>query len=79
MHAKSDDKEIMISDKAGVVIKKLFKSFLNRYQNNLETSMKGNEFVLDYVHLLYYSCNKVNLSCGGSYIDSPDWKKTKQQ
>ena len=34
--------------------------------------MKGREFVFDYVKLLYYKRNKINLNCGGSYLDSPD-------
>ena len=40
--------------------------------------MKGSEFVFNYVQLLYYKCHKINPSCGGSYIDSPDWIKTKK-
>ena len=40
----------MINDEADKVIKELFDSFKNKYQNNLE-SMKGSEFVLDYVNL----------------------------
>ena len=71
MHSKSDNIEIMISDEADEVIKELFDSLKNRYQNNLE-SMKGSEFVFDYVHLLYYKCHKINPTRGGSYIDSPD-------
>ena len=77
MHSKSDGKGIMINDGADEVIKQLFKSLKNRYQNNLE-SMKGSEFVFDYVHLLYYKCHEINLNCGGSYIDSPDWIKNKK-
>ena len=38
----------MSSDEADEVIKKLFDSLKNRYQNNLE-SMKGSEFVFGYV------------------------------
>ena len=49
MHSKSDSIEIMISDEADEVIKELFDSLKNRYQNNLE-SMKDSEFVCDYVH-----------------------------
>ena len=26
---------------------------------------------------MYYKCHKINLNCGGSYIDSPDWIKKK--
>ena len=45
-----------MSDKADEVIEELFDSPKNRYQNNLE-SMKGSEFIFDYVHLLYYKCH----------------------
>ena len=43
MHSESDDIEIMISDKVDEVIKEIFDSLKNRYQNNLEL-MKGSEF-----------------------------------
>ena len=46
-----------MNDEADKVIKKLFKSLEKRYQNNLEKSMEGREFVFDYVHLLYYKCH----------------------
>ena len=46
----------------------------NRYQSNLE-SMKGSDFVSDYVYLLHYKCHKINSNCGESYLDSPDWIK----
>ena len=39
--------------------------------------MKGSEFVFDYVDLLYYKCDRTNPNRGGSYIDSPDWIKSK--
>ena len=50
------------------LLKKLFKSLKNRYQNNFE-SMKSSESVFDNVHLLYYKCHKINSNRGGSYID----------
>ena len=40
--------------------------------------MKVIVFVFDYVHLLYYKCHRINLSCDGSYVDSPDWIKNKK-
>ena len=52
MHSKSDNIEIMINDEADEVIKELFNSLKDRYQNKLE-SIKGSQFVFDYVHLLY--------------------------
>ena len=56
----------MIIDEADKVIKQLFNSLKNRYQNNLE-SLKGSEFVFGYVHLMYYKCYKINPNRGGSY------------
>ena len=44
IHSNSDNKEIMINDKADEVIKELFYSLKNRYKNNLE-SMRGSKFV----------------------------------
>ena len=43
----------MINDDADEVIEELFKLIQNRYQNNFEDSMKGIEFVFDYIHFLY--------------------------
>ena len=40
--------------------------------------MRGSEFIFDGVHALYYDLNKVSLSRGGSYIDSPEWLKNKK-
>ena len=62
----------MINDEADEVIEKLFESLKNRSQSNIE-SVKGSEFAFDYVHLLYYKCNKIYPNHSGSYIDSPHW------
>ena len=68
--------KIMISDEADEVIKELFDSLKSRYQNNLE-SMKGSEFVFDYVHLMCYKCHKINPNHVGSYVYSPSWTQNK--
>ena len=39
--------------------------------------MRGSKFVYDSVDVLHYNLNKVSLSRGGSYIDSPKWLKNK--
>ena len=41
----------MVNDEADEVIKELFDSLKNRYQNSLE-SMKGSEFVFNFFQLL---------------------------
>ena len=78
MHSKTDNIKTLINNEVDELIKKVFGSLYNRYQSNLE-SMKGSEFVFDYVYLLHYKCHKINPNCGGQYIDCPDWIKAKQQ
>ena len=77
MHSKNNNIKISVNNEADEVIKKRFDSHKNRHQINLE-SMKGSDFVFDYVHLLYYKGHKINMNRGGSYIDSPDWIKNKK-
>ena len=36
----------------------LFRSIFSRYQNDLETSRTGSDFIFDSVQLLYYKCQK---------------------
>ena len=77
MHPKSYNIEIMMNDKVDEIIEVLFDSLKNRYQNNLE-SMKGSKLLFNYVNLLYYKCHKINPNCGGSSVDSPGWRKSKE-
>ena len=63
---------------ANELVNKLFKSLHSKYQENLETSMKGNDFNFDSVQLLYFQYHIVNFKHGGSCIDSPGWIKKKK-
>ena len=74
MHSKSDNIEIIISGEADEIIKTFFDSLKNRYQNNLQ-SIRGSEFVFDFVQLLLYKYHEINFNCVASYIDSPYWMK----
>ena len=78
MHTKSNNIEIMIGSETNEIIEDLFESFLLKYQEGLEESMRGSEFVYNSVDVLYYNLNKVSLSSGGSYIDSSKWMKNKK-
>ena len=78
MHAKSINVEVMIGTETDEVIEELFKYFLQKYREGLEESIRGSKFVYDSVDALYYNLNKVSLSSGGSYIDSPKWLKNKK-
>ena len=78
MYTKSDNMEIMIGSDTNEVIKELFKSFLQRYQEGLQEKMRGSEFEFDGIHLLYYDFNKISLNRGGSYTESAKWIKDKK-
>ena len=72
MHTKSDNIEIMVGNETNEIIEEPFDSFLQKYQEGLEKSMKGSEFIFGGVDLLYYKLLKISLNRGGSYIDS-EW------
>ena len=80
MHTKSDNIEIIMGSESDDTIEELFKSLLQRYQEGLEESIRRSEFIFGNVVALYYHPNKISLSRGESYIDSPKWlKKIKRQ
>ena len=72
MHSTSNNEDFFTDDNANDIIDELLKSLLSRYQNNLETSIRGNYFIFDSVQLLYYKFHKTNFVRGGSYIDTTD-------
>ena len=55
MYSKSDNIELMLYDNANEVVNKVFESLLSRYQIDLETLMRGSDFIFDSVQLLYYN------------------------
>ena len=78
MHTRSNNVEIMVGSETDEIIKELFESFFQKYQEGLEESMRGSEFVYYSFDLLYYNLNKASLSRVESYIDSPKWVKNKR-
>ena len=78
INTRSDNIEIIIGDDNDDIIEELFKSFLQKYEENLQNKMKGSDFEFDGVNFLYYDFNKISLNRGGSYIDSPKWLKDKR-
>ena len=78
MHTRSVNEEFMNGSNIDEVIKVLYKSRLQKYQDNLQNKMKGSDFIFNGVNYLYYDLNKVSISKGGSYIDSPKWLKNKK-
>ena len=78
MHTRSDNVEIKFGDDIDDIIEQLFKSLLQKYEENLQNKMRGSDFEFDGVNFLYYDFNKMSLNRGGSYIDSPKWLKDKK-
>ena len=52
MYSKSNNIEIMMGSNTNEIIKNLFNSLLRRYHEGLHVSMRGSEFVFDYVQSL---------------------------
>ena len=74
---KSDNFETMMGVDTNVIIKNLVNSILQRFQKGLQESMRGGDFVFDYVESLNYIFHKVDLQRLGSYIETPDWIQNK--
>ena len=77
MHTKSDNIEIMSGIETSDAINELFSSLSKRYQEGLETKMKGSSFIFERIDLLEYRLHKISLNRGSSYIKSPEWIKNK--
>ena len=54
MYSKSNNIEIMMGGNTNEIIKNLFNSLLRTYHKGLQVSMRGREFVFDYVESLNY-------------------------
>ena len=74
----SKNVSILIGYKIDNIIKELFKSLKDKYQESLKEKMKRSDLVFDSVDALYYKFYKISLNRGGSYIDSPKWLKDKK-
>ena len=77
MHTKSDNITIMRGVETEDIINELFNTFRKRYQEGLETKMKGSSFTFERIDLLEYHLHKISLNRGTSYIKSFEWIKNK--
>ena len=66
MHTRSDNEEFMNGSDTDEIIKGLFESFLQKYEENLQEKMKGSDFEFDGVNFLFYDFNKVSINRSGS-------------
>ena len=61
MYTRSDNEEFMSGDDTNEIIKLLFESFLQRFEENLQNKMRGSEFEFDGINFFYYSFNKTRI------------------
>ena len=59
MHTRSDNIEITTGDDNDDIIEELFKSFLQKHEENLQNKMRGSDFEFDGVNFLYYDFNEI--------------------
>ena len=78
MHSTNNNTKFTPYSDANEVIDELFELLRSRYQGNLETPMRGSDFIFDSVQFMYYKRHKLSFRRGGSCIDSPDWIKKKK-
>ena len=77
MHTKSYNITIMSGIETEDAINELFNTFRRRYQDGLETKMKGSSYIFEGIDLLEYHLHKIILNRGSSYIESHEWIKNK--
>ena len=78
MYTRSTPEEIIIGCETEEVAENLIMELLQKYQDNLQNKMKGSDFIFSGVNYLYYDLNRITISKGGSYIESPKWLKDKK-
>ena len=77
MHTRSITMEFMSGSETEEIIESPYRSLLQNYYDNLQEKMRGSDFVFNGINYYYYDFNRVSISKGGSYIESPKWLKDK--
>ena len=72
MHTKSGNTDVLMGSETSDIVKEHFQSLLQKYQEGLEETMRGSEFIFDSVSLLYYHLHKISLKRGRSYQKNND-------
>ena len=78
MYTRSIPEEIIIGCETEEVAENVIMQLLQKYQDNLQNKMKGSDFIFNGINYLYYDLNRITISKGGSYIESPKWLKDKK-
>ena len=59
MHTRSVCEEFMSGSETEDIVEKLFRSLLQRYQDNLNEKMRGSDFIFNGINYLFYDFNRV--------------------
>ena len=78
MYTRITPEEFMSGSETKEIIELLYRSLLQNYYNNLQEKMKGSDFVFSGIDYFYYDFNRISISKGGSYIESPKWLNDKK-
>ena len=78
MHARSNSAEFMNGSETEEIIESLYRSLLQNYNDNLQEKTRGSDFVFNGINYFFYDFNRVSISKGESYVESPKWLKDKK-
>ena len=78
MYTRNISEEFMSGSETEEITEKLIMSLLQKYQDNLQNKMRGSDFIFNGVNYLFYDFNRITISKGGSYIESPKCLKDKK-
>ena len=65
MYTRSDPEEFMNGSETQEIIESLYRSLLQKHNDNLQEKMKGSDFVFNGINYFYYDFNRVSISKGG--------------
>ena len=78
LYVKTKNVEIMMGSDTDEIVKELFESILQKYEELIEHSSKNSGFALESVELVDYDINKTTINRVGSYNESLTWLKSKK-
>ena len=61
MYTRSYPEEFMNGSETEEIIESLYRSLLQKYQDNLNEKMNGSDFVFNEINYFYYDFNRVSI------------------
>ena len=76
--SRSDNEICRPSSNTNEILGQLLTSLYERYQDNLELSHENSSFVYESIDECIIHFHKIDLRRGSSFIDPPEWLKSKK-